>query len=137
MSLGIGAIIDLGSKLIDRIIPDKEAKAEAQYKLLELAQKGELAALAAETELAKGQLEINKAEAANGNLFVSGWRPAIGWLCGAIFGANYVVVPFLAWISPLLGIAPPPRLEIGEVLPVLLGMLGLGGLRTVEKVQSK
>jgi|SRR6478609_3646039 len=136
MGIGIGAIFELGSKLIDRLIPDKEKKAEAQLKLLELQQTGELAYLAAETDLAKGQLEINKVEAASENLFVSGWRPAMGWACVAIFVANYIGVPLLAWASPLLHVGPPPRLEMGEVLPVLLGMLGLGGLRTMEKMKK-
>jgi len=128
--------LNFGTKLIDRLIPDKAAKAEAQLKLLELQQTGELAQLTAETDLAKGQQEINKVEAASTNLFVSGWRPFIGWACGAIFVCNYIGVPLLAWLSGYFNIPPPPRLDIGEVLPVMLGMLGLGGLRTAEKIKG-
>lgn len=136
MGFPLAAVLDIGTKLIDRVIPDKEKQAEAKLRLLELQQQGELAVLVAETDLAKGQLEINKVEAAHGNLFVAGWRPAMGWTCVAIFLANFVGVPLLAWVSPLLTLPPPPRLDIGEVMPVLLGMLGLGALRTTEKVKG-
>ena len=136
MAFPLTAVFDLGAKLIDRLLPDKEKAAEAKLKLLEMQQTGELARLTADTDLAKGQLEINKIEAANDNLFVSGWRPAMGWACVAIFVANYIGVPMLAWISPYLALPPPPRLEMGEVLPVLLGMLGLGTLRSVDKAKG-
>lgn len=131
--MGAAEIFSIGMKLIDRILPDPQKKLEAQEKLAELAQRGELAQLQAETQLAVAQNEVNKVEAANANIFVSGWRPFIGWCCGAIFACNYIGVPFLAWLSPLLDIPPPPRLDIGEVIPVLLGMLGLGSLRSYDK----
>jgi hypothetical protein len=136
MAFPLIAAFEFVSKIVDRVIPDKQAQAAAQLELLKMHQTGELAELAAETDLAKGQMEINKIEAANSNLFVSGWRPMLGWTCGAIFMANYIGAPLLAWLSPLLDIPPPPRLEMGEVLPVLLGMLGLGGLRTAEKIKG-
>lgn len=126
-------LFQVGAKLIDKLIPDKAAAAEAQFKLAQLAQNGELAQLAADTQLAQGQVDINKIEAASTNIFVSGWRPAIGWICGLVFFSNYIGVPLLAWLSPLLDIPPPPRLDIGEILPVLLGMLGLGAQRSYDK----
>lgn len=129
-------VIGIGAKLIDKIIPDKGAAAEAKLKLLELQQTGELAQLTAETDLAKGQQDINKVEAASSSIFVAGWRPALGWVCASIFAANYIGEPILAWLSPLLSLPPPPRLDMGEVYPVLLGMLGLGGLRTAEKMKG-
>lgn len=131
--MSIAEIFSLGMKIIDRVLPDPQKKLEAQEKLAELAQRGELAKLQADTQLATAQIEVNKVEAASANIFVAGWRPFIGWCCGAIFACNYIGTPLLAWLSPLLGIPAPPRLEIGEVLPVLLGMLGLGTLRTVDK----
>lgn len=136
MGLPLTGILQTGLEIIKKIIPDKTAQAEASYKLLELHQRGELAELDADLKMATGQMEINKAEAANPNLFVAGWRPAMGWTCVAIFFANYIGSPFLAWLSPLLEIPPPPRLDIGEVLPVLLGMLGLGTLRTTEFLKT-
>ncbi len=129
-------ILEIGLQLINKIFPDKEKANEAKIKLLELQQNGELAQLNAETELAKGQIDVNKEEAKSTNVFVSGWRPFMGWVCGSIFVSNYMIVPLLAWMSPYLGIPAPPRLDIGEVLPVLLGMLGLGGMRSAEKIKG-
>ncbi len=123
-------------KIIDKIIPDPQAKAQAHLELLKLEQAGEFKELDAQLEMARNQTSINVEEAKNTSIFVSGWRPAIGWVCGAIFASNYIGVPLLAWLSPLVDIPPPPRLDIGEVLPVLLGMLGLGGLRTAEKLKG-
>lgn len=132
----VGTLIEAGMKILDKVIPDPQAKLEAQYKLLALQQAGEFKEIDAQLQMAQGQMDINKVEAANSNVFVSGWRPAIGWICGFIFFSNYIALPLLAWLSPLANIPPPPRLEIGEILPVLLGMLGLGGLRTAEKIKS-
>ena len=136
MTFPLAGVLDLGAKLIDRLIPDKEKQAEAKLKLLELQQSGALAELTAETELAKGQLDINKTEAASASLFVSGWRPGLGWCCVAIFFANYIAVPMLAWAGGIWHLPAPSRLDIGEVMPVLLGMLGLGSLRTAEKLKG-
>jgi hypothetical protein len=132
----IGSLIEVGMKILDKVIPDPQAKQEAQYKLLKVAQENEFKEIDAQLQMAQGQIDINKVEAASSSLFVSGWRPAIGWICGGIFFANYIGAPLLAWLSPLLDIPPPPRLDIGEILPVLLGMLGLGGMRMGEKIKG-
>lgn len=132
----VGTLIEAGMKILDKVIPDPQAKLEAQYKLLELQQRGEFKEIDAQLQMAQGQMDINKIEAANESVFVSGWRPAMGWCCVLIFVSNFIGVPMLAWLSPLLDIPPPPRLEMGEVLPVLLGMLGLGGLRTAEFIKT-
>ena len=118
-------------KVLDRVIPDKGAAAEAKLKLLELQQTGELAHLAAETELAKGQLEINKAEAANPNLFVSGWRPCVGWVCCLALAYQFFIRPALVTFGK-----PAPDLPMGDLITILLGLLGLGTLRTVEKIKK-
>lgn len=123
-------------KILDKVIPDPQAKAQAQIELLRLNQAGEFKELDAQLEMARNQTAINVEEAKSTNLFVSGWRPFLGWTCGFIFVSNYIGVPLLAWLSPMLDIPAPPRLDIGEVLPVLLGMLGLGSLRTAEKVKG-
>lgn len=132
----VGSLIEAGMKILDKVIPDPQAKLEAQYKLLALQQAGEFKEIDAQLQMAQGQIDINKIEAANSSVFVSGWRPAMGWTCVAIFFANYIGVPFLSWLSPLLDIPPPPRLDLGEVLPVLLGMLGLGTMRMTEKIKG-
>jgi hypothetical protein len=132
----LAPLLELGTKLLERVLPDPQARAQAQLELLRLHQSGQLAQLAAETDLAKGQQAINLEEAKSDNLFVSGWRPGMGWVCVAIFAANYIAVPLLAWASGIWGWPAPPRLDIGEVLPVLLGMLGLSAYRTVEKIKG-
>lgn len=133
----LGDLIQAGLKIIDKVIPDPQAKTAAQLEFIKLQQAGEFKELDAAVRLAEIQTDVNKQEAGHQSLLVSGWRPAIGWVCAAIFAANYIGVPLLAWLSPLLDLPPPPRLDIGEVLPVLLGMLGLGGLRTTEKLKGK
>lgn len=132
----IGDLIQAGLKIIDKVIPDPQAKTAAQLEFLKRQQAGEFKDIDTQVALAKQQTDINQEEAKNPSLFVSGWRPAMGWICGAIFCANYIGIPLLAWLSPLLGVPPPPRLDTGEVLPVLLGMLGLGGMRMTEKIKG-
>lgn len=133
----IDAILDIGGKLIDKLIPDPNAKIEAKYKLLELAQKGELETLAAEVSLAKGQMEINLAEANSPSLFKGGWRPFIGWVCGVACAWNWIGIPLAIFLAKLYGnpieMAP---LSLSEMMPILLGMLGLGTLRTYERTEG-
>jgi len=83
--------------------------------------------------------EINKVEAQHRSTFVAGWRPFIGWTCGFALAYNYLVHPIIAWAWIAWGdaaIAIPPPLSLGDLMPVLLGMLGLGALRTVEKARK-
>ena len=113
------------------LIPNKNARAEAR-------EKAEAQIVTAMTGLVQGQLDINKEEAKHGSLFVAGWRPAVGWICGISLGWNFIVHPMLLWIAFILPDIPidlstAPQLDTGELMTVLLGMLGLGGLRTYEK----
>jgi hypothetical protein len=126
----LSALLDIGGKVIDRVWPDPEKAAAAKLELFKMQQSGELAAMA-------GQMEINKVEAANPSVFVSGWRPAIGWVCGAGFAIQFVVGPLAEWGSAFYG-APVkfPAMDTGTMMPLLLGMLGLSGLRTAEKIQQ-
>jgi hypothetical protein len=132
------ALIPVIGGVLEKVLPDPQAAADAKVKLLELAQKGELAVLDAETKLAMGQLEVNKVEAGT-DMFRGGWRPATGWAC--VFGLVYqfLVQPLLPWIVALFGVTVPPLPPIdNETLMVLLtGMLGLGGLRTFERIKGK
>lgn len=126
----VTAIMDIGGKVIDRLWPDPVQAANAKLELIKLQQSGELAAMT-------GQLEINKIEAANTSVFVSGWRPAIGWICGAACAWNWVGLPVAKLLLSILGhpitLAPA---DLTEMMPILLGMLGLGGLRTLEKING-
>lgn len=127
----ISALFEVGSKVLDRVLPDPAQQAAAKLELLKLQQNGELAQIS-------GQMEINKVEAASSSLFVSGWRPSIGWICGAGFAVQFVVGPLAEWGSALAGHPVKfPQMDTGTMMPLLLGMLGLGGLRTAEKLADK
>ncbi|SDC49529.1 Holin of 3TMs, for gene-transfer release [Sphingomonas sp. YR710] len=131
------ALLDIGGKVIDRVLPDPAAKQAAQIELLKLAQTGELARLTAETDLARGQIAVNQAEAANGATFVSGWRPFVGWVCGSGLGLQFLIAPLLSWGAAMAGHpVAVPSLDMSTLLTLLAGMLGLGGLRTVEKLSG-
>ncbi len=133
----VTALLDIGTKVIERIWPDPAQAASAKLELLKMQQTGELAALAAETDLMKGQLAINQAEAASSSVLVSGWRPALGWICGAAFAWNWVGLPIARFGMAIWG--HPVELasaDMSEMLPVLFGMLGLGGMRSWEKAKG-
>jgi len=126
----VSALLDIGGKVLDRVFPDPAQQATARLELLKLQQSGELTQIA-------GQMEINKVEAANPSVFVSGWRPAIGWVCGAGFAIQFVVGPLAEWGSAFYGHPVKfPQMDTGTMMPLLLGMLGLGGMRTAEKMQG-
>lgn len=126
----IDSILGLASSIIERVIPDPQQKLNAQIKLLELQQAGELQAMA-------GQLEANKIEAGSGDRFVSGWRPAVGWVCASGLAFQFVLGPILTWGAELANKQIQfPRLDMDVLLSLLLGMLGLGAYRTVEKLKG-
>ena len=123
----IGALAGPLMGLIDDLFTSDEERAEAKVKLLEMEQNGELA-----------QIAVNMQEAKSENVFISGWRPAVGWTCTAAFAYAFVLQPFAAFIALVSGMDPAllaalPDLDIGSMMPVLLGMLGLGAMRTYEK----
>ena len=121
----VDALLGIGGKLIDKLIPDPAARDAARLELLKLQQSGELAAMLAQTE-------INKVEAASASVFVAGWRPAIGWVCALAMGYQYLARPFLVAYHPALAF---PGLD-DNLWQLLAGMLGLGGLRTFEKING-
>lgn len=130
-------VLEIGARILDKVIPDPQAKAAAQLELMRLQQEGSLRELDADVQLAVGQLEVNKAEAASGSAFASGWRPSVGWICAAGLGYQMVARPILEWltVNTWQGI-PPPGLELDTLLTLLFGMLGLGALRTGEKIKG-
>lgn len=128
----ISAALDVGGKLIDRFWPDPATKDTAKLELFKSQQSGELAVMVNETALAKLQTDINIVEAASPNLFVSGWRPFIGWVCGSGLAYQFLIYPILIAFIPK--IIP---LDMGTLLTLLVGMLGLGAMRTTEKLQGK
>lgn len=133
----IAALIPLLGTLFDKLIPDPQAAADAKLKVMEMAQRGELAQLDAELKMATGQMEVNKVEAASTSIWVSGWRPAVGWCCAAAFAYKFVLAPSVAFTLAAFGHPVElPVLDFSEMSTVLMGMLGIGALRTVEKIKG-
>ena len=134
----LSGLFDLGKGLIDRLFPDPAAKAAAQLELLKMQQAGELAQLAAETDLAKLQIQTNIEEAKSTNWWVAGWRPAIGWVCGAGLAYAALVEPFARFAAKVwFGYTGNfPVIDTDLTLQILMGMLGLGAMRSVEKVKG-
>lgn len=113
--------------LLDKFIPDKDARERMAHEIATLAEKQAHDQIMA-------QLEVNKQEAAHKSLFVAGWRPAAGWICVLAMGFNFVAAPLINWGTELTNNeATLPVLDLTIMMPVLLGMLGLGGMRSYEK----
>lgn len=113
--------------LLDKFIEDKDQKARLAHDLATMAEKHA-------QDLAKAQLEVNKIEASHSSLFVSGWRPAVGWVCVLGMAGNFMVIPFSNFVLALLEIdVVIPMIDTATMMPVLMGMLGLAGMRTYEK----
>ena len=129
------ALIPLIGDVLDKVLPDATAAADAKLRMVELVQKGELAQLDAETRLAAGQIETNKAEAQSGKAAAL-WRPGAGWVCVAGMFYTFLAQPLLAWMSSIKGWPIPPHIATDTLMVLLTGMLGLGGFRSVEKVKG-
>lgn len=122
----IGPVFDV----INKVVPDQDKARGIAFELATMAEKHT-------QELAKGQLEVNKVEAASDSMFVAGWRPMVGWTCCAGMAMSFILIPManvvLALTAPEIVL---PLIDLSAMMPVLLGMLGLGGLRTYEKVKQ-
>jgi len=131
----LNVLIPVIGSLLEKIIPDPKMAAEAKLKAIELAQNGELAHLDADLKLALGQIDVNKAEATT-DKFRGGWRPFIGWVCGIGVAIQFIVSPLFTWFSMLIGVPIIfPVLDSSVLMTLLFGMLGLGTLRTTEKLK--
>ena len=134
----IQALIPAVLAVLDKVLPDPQAAADAKLKALEMAQRGDLAAIDADVRLALGQMEVNKTEAGT-DLFRGGWRPGAGWCCVAGLGYQYILQPVLPWIVSACGgsVPPLPPIDADSLMALLFGMLGLGGLRTAERIKGR
>lgn len=123
-------LIPAVASILDKLIPNADEASKAKARLLEMQVNGELNSIA-------GQLEINKAEAASGNAYASSWRPTVGYICCFGLAYNFIVYPMLTWYAAryMPGFQPPPLLS-DNLMELVLGMLGIAGLRTVEKVKG-
>lgn len=129
----IASLIPMLGDIFDRVFPDPAAAADAKVKVMEMAQRGELAQLEADVKLATGQLEINKVEAEKG----FSWRNAVGWTCALSFAFKFVGGPMLVLIASFYGHDKKlPQFDYSEMSTILFGMLGLGTMRTVERIKG-
>ena len=116
--------------LLDKFIEDKDQKAMLAHKIATMSEEHH-------QDLMKAQIEVNKVEASNSNLFVSGWRPFIGWTCGLGMFGNFITIPFANFVLALLEInIVIPLVPLETMMPVLMGMLGLGAMRSYEKTRK-
>tara|TARA_R110000787_G_scaffold41507_2_gene102536 strand:- start:7927 stop:8331 length:405 start_codon:yes stop_codon:yes gene_type:complete len=127
----LGALLPVIGSVLDRLIPDEAGKAKAiaemEMALIDASNKGLLA-----------QIDVNKVEAAHRSIFVAGWRPFVGWCCGFALAWFFVVAPLLTFLGSWLGypVPPMPVFDMDSLLTVLMGMLGLGAMRSVEKIKG-
>ena len=129
---GAGLVAGLITGVLDRVLPKKMTEAERASVELEL--------MKVDWQAQLGQLEINRTEAASGNAYAASWRPTIGYVCAASFAWTFVLQPFASCLLALYyGPQTPvlPQLDTNALMPVLLGMLGLAGARSYEKVRGK
>ena len=131
------AIAGVIGQIITRVWPDESQKAAALLELEKRKQAGEFKAIDAELQAMQMQADVNKVEAAHADRFVSGWRPAVGWVCASALAWHYIGRPVASWVLLMSGGDQPiPEVELGDLFVILCGLLGLGGLRTVEKLNK-
>lgn len=130
----IDAIADAAKSvfgIIDKFVPDKDLAAQLKHQT-------EMELLKTDTLLQQGQIEVNKEEAKSASLFVSGWRPSVGWICSLTLFYNFILYNLLEWIIAIKGltITSPPPISAELLYPLLFGMLGLGTMRSFEKYKG-
>jgi hypothetical protein len=125
----LAPVLEIGRSILERVFPDPAQKAKAEADMLILLQTHDL-------QRVLGQLEVNAREASNPHMFVAGWRPFVGWCCGAGFLWATIGHPVFAWIASAKGWPAPPAIDTDVLLYVLGGMLGLGALRSVDKIKG-
>jgi hypothetical protein len=124
----IGSLVGPVTGLLDKFIEDKDQKNALAHEIATMAEKQA-------HEAAMAQVEVNKAEASHRSIFVAGWRPFVGWICAVALGYHFVLHPIILFAMGVAGVAPIelPSFDMDSLMTVLLGMLGLGGLRSYEK----
>jgi len=136
--IGLSSAFNLGQTVIEKLFPDANKRAEEMRKLEELKQKGDLAELNAYVQLMLAQINVNAEQAKSKQFFVAGSRPFIIWICGFGLAFQYILHPFLIWIwsFAMMEGSPPEPLDMSAMMPLLLGLLGLGGMRSFDKTKG-
>lgn len=123
-------LFDIGGKIIDRVLPDKAANDAAKAELLKMQLAGEL-------DQISQQIKTNQVEAANASVFVAGWRPFIGWICGLAIAVDYILRPLFIWFgNETHHAADFPNLDLSELMPLIVGMLGFTVAHTWQETQK-
>lgn len=132
LDLLVGPVLDIVNKIIPTPMT-AEQKVQAQYQLLQLQQTGDLAQLNAQLQQTAQQTDTNKLEATNTSIFVAGWRPFVGWVCGGGLAYQYLVNPFFSWFALIVHWPTPPTLDMQTLITMLGGLLGFGVMRSYDK----
>jgi phenylpyruvate tautomerase PptA (4-oxalocrotonate tautomerase family) len=127
----LGKLVDPVSNILDKVVEDKDQKARLAHEIATMAERHA-------QELARGQIEINKEEAKSRNIFIAGWRPFVGWTCGLALFWHFLGLPVTLFVTGWFDLQHPPlpEFDMQSLMTVLLGMLGLGGMRTFEKFKG-
>ena len=127
----LGKLVDPVSNILDKVVEDKDQKAKLAHEIATMAERHA-------QELARGQIEINKEEAKSRNIFIAGWRPFVGWTCGLSLFWHFLGLPVTLFVTGWFNLEHPPlpEFDMQSLMTVLLGMLGLGGMRTFEKFKG-
>lgn len=138
--MGWSLAIPVITQLIDRLFPDPQKAAEAKLEMIKMQQAGDFKELDQQLQINLAQAKVNEAEASSTDPFRAGWRPFTGWVCGFGLAYSFLMRPIFPWVYAAIThttLAPMPEIDIGSLMGLLLGLLGLGGLRTYEKVKGK
>jgi hypothetical protein len=127
----LGKLVEPVSNVLDKVVEDKDQKARLAHEIATMAERHA-------QELAKGQIEINKEEAKSRNIFIAGWRPFVGWTCGLALFWHFLGLPVTLFVTGWFNLQHPPlpEFDMQSLMTVLLGMLGLGGMRSFEKFKG-
>lgn len=130
-------ILTIGSKILDRVLPDPQQRAAAQLEMFKAQQAGDFKEMDNQLQRDLAQITVNNTEAQSQSLFKSGWRPAVGWVCAMALAYEFLGRVLLGWvIGNWLHWTQPPVLDMGDLMTILGGLLGLGTLRTTEKIKG-
>lgn len=129
-------ILSIGSKILDRVLPDPAQRAAAQLEMFKAQQAGEFKEYDNQLQRDLGQIAVNKSEAESSDFFRGGWRPFAGWICGAGLAYEFILQPLFSWFALIKGWPTPPILIMNDLMALLAGMLGLGGMRTAERLNG-
>lgn len=132
LDLLVGPVLDIVNKIIPTPMT-AEQKVQAQYQLLQLQQTGDLAQLNAQLQQTAQQTDTNKVEAASTSVFIAGWRPFVGWVCGGGLAYQYLVNPLFSWFALIVHWPTPPTLDMQTLITMLGGLLGFGVMRSYDK----